>query len=87
MKRLTKKEKELKEKAGVKHLTNTALKFYIEETEREGKKEKAIINKLKKEDAKIENFINQKEVEELRIEIEWKKSSTWRSKSTRNGIC
>ena len=77
MERLNKKEKELKEKAGVKHLTNKALKFYIREVENNGGKEKAIINRLKKEDNMINGYIYQKEVERVRIEIEWKKSRTW----------
>lgn len=77
MERLNKKEKELKEKSGVKHLTNKALKYYIKDVENNGGKEKAIINRLKKEDKKIDKYINQKEVDHVRIEIEWKKSSVW----------
>ena len=77
MEKLNKKEKELKEKAGVKNLTNKALKFYIKEIENNGGKEKAIINNLKKEDKKIDEYMHQKEVERVRIEIEWKKSTTW----------
>ena len=77
MERLNKKEKELKEKAGVKHLTNKALKYYIKDVENNGGKERAIINRLKKENKKIDEYINQKEVEHVRIEIEWKKSSVW----------
>lgn len=75
--KLNKKEKELKEKSNIKHLSNTAIKFYIKEVEENGGKEKAIINRLKKEDLKLNNYIYQKEVEHVRIEIEWKKSSTW----------
>ena len=77
MERLNKKERELKEKAGVKHITNKALKFYIKDVEDNGGKEKATINRLKKEDKKIDEYINQKEVDHVRIEIEWKKSSVW----------
>lgn len=77
MDRLNKKEKELKEKAGVKHIKNKALKYYIRDVENNGGKEKAIINRLKKEDEKIDGYIYQREVEHVRIEIEWKKSSVW----------
>lgn len=77
MERLNKKERELKEKSGVKYLTNKALKYYIRDVEDNGGKERAIINRLKKEDKLIESYINQKEVEHVRIEIEWKKSSVW----------
>lgn len=79
MERLNRKEKELKEKAGVKHLRNKALKYYIKDVEDNGGKERAIINRLKKEDEKIDGYIYQKEVERVRIEIEWKKSSVWGS--------
>ena len=77
MERLNKKEKELKEKAGVKHLKNKALKYYIKDVEDNGGKERAIINRLKKEDKKIDEYINQKEVKHLTINIEWKRSSIW----------
>lgn len=77
MERLNKKEKELKEKAGVKHITNKALKYYIKDVKDNGGKERAIINRLKKEDRKIHEYINQKEVEHVTISIEWKKSSVW----------
>ena len=79
MEKLNKKERELKEKAGVKHLTNKTLKYYIKDVEDNGGKERAIINRLKKEDKKIDGYINQKEVERVRIEIEWKRSSVWGS--------
>lgn len=77
MERLNKKEKELKEKAEVKHITNKALKYYIKDVEDSGGKERAIINRLKKEDRKIHEYINQKEVEHVTIDIEWKKNNIW----------
>ena len=52
----------LKEKAGVKHITNKALKFYIKDVENNGGKERAIINRLKKEDKKIIGISVRKEV-------------------------